>query len=260
MPSLKPAHRENLKIDSANSSRRSNSRARILFVTGTDTGVGKTVISALLLHHLRKTGVHALGIKPFQSGGDADAKLLARMQANELTLEEVSPFRFAEPLAPLVAARIHRRRITIGQAVKAIRGMESRCERLVVEGVGGVLVPLGGGYSVLDLMRALKCDAVVVARNRLGTINHTLLTVAALRAAGLAHVKVVLNDTGGSDSSSRWNLLLLREMLGARRVYRVPCLGRGEVTESGLKKGYEKVKKTLAQVSDFDTFSPLFGR
>lgn len=256
---LNPANGTNSKVDFGKSLARVGSKARIVFITGTDTGVGKTVVGALLLHHLRKAGVRALAMKPFQSGGDADARLLARMQDRELEVDEVSPFQFAEPLAPLIAGRINGRRIRLVTAVKAIRELQSRCERLVVEGVGGVLVPLGKGYSVLDLMKALDCDGIVVARNRLGTINHTLLTVSVLRAAGLSRVRVVLNEFGRSDFSSKWNLMILRQMLGVRRVHAMPNLGAGGATVARLKKSYEKVKKTLAQVSDFDTFTPLFG-
>ena len=80
---------------------------KIIFITGTDTGVGKTLLTALLLHHLRQTGVHALAMKPFCSGGRADVRLLQSLQRGELSDAEMNPFYFAEPIAPFVAAKKH---------------------------------------------------------------------------------------------------------------------------------------------------------
>ena len=150
---------------------------RIIFITGTDTGVGKTLLTGLLLHHLRQSGCHALAMKPFCSGGRADAELLRAIQDGELTLDEINPFFFTEPLAPLVAARKHQCSIRIPEVLRRITRVANRCECLLIEGIGGVMVPLGEGFSVLDLIAKLGCEAIVVSRNRLGTINHTLLTV-----------------------------------------------------------------------------------
>src|SRR5579859_7771518 len=86
---------------------------KIIFITGTDTGVGKTVFTSLLLHHLRKSGVYALAMKPFCSGGRGDVWLLRAMQDGELSEEEINPFHFPEPVAPLVSARQHKRRIPL---------------------------------------------------------------------------------------------------------------------------------------------------
>src|SRR2546429_4432134 len=91
-----------------------------IFITGTDTGVGKTVLTGLLVTHLRNQGTDALAIKPFCSGSRADAKLLQAIQDRELTLEEINPFYFPEPVAPLVAARLHRRAITLRQVLAHI--------------------------------------------------------------------------------------------------------------------------------------------
>src|SRR5438094_393958 len=99
----------------------SNVPSRIIFITGTDTGVGKTVLTGLLLTHLRQTGVRALALKPFCSAGRADAELLHDLQDGELTLDEINPFHFKEPLAPLVAARLHRRKISLDQVLTHTR-------------------------------------------------------------------------------------------------------------------------------------------
>ena len=152
---------------------------RIIFVTGTDTGVGKTLLTGLLLYHLRQRGCHALAMKPFCSGSRADTEFLRAVQDGELTSDEVTPFFFAEPLAPLVAARKHRRTIRLKEVVRRIRRLSDRCECLLIEGIGGLLVPLGEGFTVRDLVARLGCEVIIVSRNRLGTINHTILTGAA---------------------------------------------------------------------------------
>src|ERR1700722_1153192 len=112
--------------------------AKIIFITGTDTGVGKTVVTALLLQHLRQTGCNALAMKPFCSGSRADARLLLSLQKKVLTLNEINPFFFKQPVAP-AAARGHRRIISLDTILQRIRAISGRCAVLLVDGVGGVL-------------------------------------------------------------------------------------------------------------------------
>src|SRR5438105_13102328 len=100
------------------------------FVTGTDTGVGKTLFTGLLRHHLRKTGCHALAMKPFCSGGRADVELLQALQNHELTVEEINPFYFSEPVAPLISARRRKRVIHLPEVLDRIKKIQQRCEYL----------------------------------------------------------------------------------------------------------------------------------
>ena len=116
--------------------------SRIVFVTGTDTGAGKTLLTGLLLHHLRQNGCHALAMKPFCSGSRADVEFLRAVQDDDLTLDEINPFFFAEPVAPLVAARKHNRLIRAPEVLRRIKGLAAQCECLLIEGIGGVMVPL----------------------------------------------------------------------------------------------------------------------
>src|SRR4051812_14027143 len=106
---------------------------RIAFITGTDTGVGKTIFTGLLLHHLRQRH-HALAMKPFCSGGRADVKLLRAMQDEELTEAEINPFYFPEAVAPLVSLRQRHRTVSLVEVVRRIREIAARCEWLLVEG------------------------------------------------------------------------------------------------------------------------------
>jgi dethiobiotin synthetase len=221
---------------------------RVIFITGTDTGVGKTVLTGLLLHHLRQGGCHALAMKPFSSGSRADAESLRVVQDNELTLDEINPFFFAEPLAPLVAARKHHRPIRRRQVLQRIQRIASRCQCLLIEGIGGVLVPLSRGFAVVDLIAELGGETILVARNRLGTINHTLLSVRALQDAGIKGLKVVLMASPDADFSADSNGPILAELLAPTRVFPLPLLGGNPAHLEALETDEKKVKKTLAQV------------
>ena len=222
--------------------------ARIIFITGTDTGIGKTLLTGLLLHHLRQSGCHALAMKPFCSGSRADTEFLHAVQDGDLTLDEITPFFFAEPLAPLVAARKHHRSIRLPQVLRRIRRVADRCQCLLIEGIGGLLVPLGEGFTVRDLIAKLGCEVIVVARNRLGTINHTILTVDALQRIEILGLKAVLMSSREGDFSARSNRRILAEWLAPVPVVPVGFLGRNPVRLEALKKSEKKIKKTLARI------------
>lgn len=224
--------------------------SRIIFITGTDTGVGKTLLAGLLLHYLREAGCHALAMKPFCSGGTADVEFLSAIQDGELSAKELNPFYFAEPIAPLVAARKHRGKIQLSQVLEHIRRIAKRCDCLIVEGSGGLLVPLGEGFDVSTLIKKLDGEVVVAARNCLGVINHTLLTIGALRKLGCRRVKVVLMGSRFSDYSTQTNPLILNELLGGLPVASIGYLGAGIGQAKTLKNSCKNVKKTLAQILD----------
>jgi dethiobiotin synthetase len=224
--------------------------SKIIFVTGTDTGVGKTVLTALLLHHLRESGVNALAMKPFCSGGQADVRLLQSLQAGALSDAEMNPYYFSHPVAPLVAQR-GRRMIRLREVIGKIRSVSNKCDCLLIEGSGGLLVPLGPDFTVADLIRGLKCRVIVAARNRLGTINHTLLTVSALAGYGMKRdaIKVVLMGQGKKDLSSQTNRGVLAKLLKPVPVLEVPFLGAGISNRSKISKGSRNLRNILKQLS-----------
>jgi len=261
--------------------------SRIIFITGTGTGVGKTVLTGLLLTHLRGRNVPAFATKPFCSGDRADAKLLCALQGGDLTLEEVNPFFFREPVAPLVAARRRKSVIPIDSVLANIRSLRSKIEEswLLIEGAGGLLVPLGEDYSVLDLIASLRCEVLVVSANRLGTLNHTLLTVRALQQAGIAHMpmhpvqpaprrsgrgaprmaglapspsviehsklsKVVLMNFLTRDPASASNPQVLAQLLAPLPLIAVPFLGKNASCVSAVRRAEKKLEKTLARILD----------
>jgi dethiobiotin synthetase len=219
---------------------------KIIFITGTDTGVGKTLLTALLLHHLRQTGVNALAMKPFCSGGRGDVRLLQSLQPGALSDAEMNPFYFAKPIAPLVAQK-GRRPIRLREVIEKIARVRSQCDCLLIEGSGGLLVPLGPDFLVADLIAGLKCRVVVSARNRLGTINHTLLTAEALIARGVRKrdLSVVLMSQRNQDISCLTNRDVLAELLNPVPVLKIPFLGSRISNRATIVEGYSKCKKTL---------------
>jgi dethiobiotin synthetase len=171
---------------------------RGLFVTGTDTGVGKTAVSCAIAVLARRSGISLAVMKPAESGcpPDAPGDALSLIAAAGSTdpLELVCPYRLPEPLAPAVAARRAGRTISIGHLVDCARTL-GRDRPLLVEGAGGLLVPYTDQETTADLIEALGLPVLVVGRAGLGTINHTALTVEALASRGLTVRAVVLNRT-----------------------------------------------------------------
>jgi dethiobiotin synthetase len=217
---------------------------KIVFVTGTDTGVGKTVLTGLLLAHLRGEGRDALAMKPFCSGSRGDARLLRSLQKGCLTLDEVNPFYFDKPLAPAAAPKP----VPLRDALARIQALAGRCEVLFVEGAGGLLAPLGADYTARDLIKALACSTIIVSRNCLGTINHTLLTVEALQHSGIEEVAVVLMGVKRSDISASSNPKMLRQKLAPKPVLTIPHLGNRAALPGAIKNNATFMKKVLARI------------
>jgi dethiobiotin synthetase len=200
---------------------------RGLFVTGTDTGVGKTVVTAGIVAALRARGKDVGVVKPLQSGALADdptgdAMLLREWSGVRESAAEIAPYTFAAPLAPSVAAELEGRTVALSDALDAVHAIAERHDAVVVEGAGGLIVPLGPGWTVADLAVALALPVLVVARAGLGTVNHSALTVRGLRSLGLDPVGVVLN--GPADESSQRNAQLIEELADVRVLGHTPAL------------------------------------
>jgi dethiobiotin synthetase len=196
------------------------------FITGTDTGVGKTVLTALLARHLRERGVNAAALKPICSGGRADARALRAAMKGALTPDEINPWHFRAPMAPLLAARRERRQVRLADVLAHVRAMQKRCDVVLIEGAGGLLSPLGEKFDSRDLIAALRATPMVVCPNRLGAVNQVLLTLAALPQSASCRVRVVLMSPSKPDASTSTNAGLLAEYFDARRIFEVPWLGR----------------------------------
>jgi dethiobiotin synthetase len=230
--------------------------SRILFITGTDTGVGKTLLTASLLYQLRQEGVKALAIKPFCSGGMGDVTLLGAIQGGELSAKEINPFHFPEPTAPLIGARRQGFRIELADVLGPIRSLLRKTDWLLVEGAGGLLSPLGEQFSLVDIMVRLSGEVILVGPNKLGVLNHTLLTVEAMRARGIERIQVVLMGQPKPDDSARTNPETLREMLAPMEIISLPYLGPRSARLGAVKKNAKKIKKTLALILSSVSVSP----
>ncbi len=163
------------------------------FVTGTDTGVGKTYFTALLLRSLRDAGIGAVGYKPVSCGDRADAEILAAVSGGP-SIDEINPLHFKTAVAPHVASMLEGGAVDPSLLTAGFRHLADRHGCVIVEGAGGWEVPLAAGYRVSDLAEQLALPVIVVAANRLGALNHILLTVAAVRARGLTCAGIVLNQ------------------------------------------------------------------
>ncbi len=180
-------------------------------MTGTGTEVGKTVVAAAIARTLTAEGKRVAVFKPavtgLDEGGEPDHALLRRAAGSEQSDDEIAPYRYGPPMSPHLAAELAGERIEPERLVTAARDAAADADALVCEGVGGLLVPLSPGYLVRDLAVDLALPLVIAASPGLGTINHTLLTLEAARAAGLQVLAVVLtpwpDDPGPVEASNR---------------------------------------------------------
>jgi dethiobiotin synthetase len=179
-------------------------RRSLLVVTGTDTGVGKTHVSRAILRALARSDSPAFPLKLIETGClrhdgvlvPDDGLALARAAGREEALPDVAPFRFELPAAPATAARHAGTTLPFSALVAAVERAHGHAPRVLLEGAGGLLVPLGPEGTFADLCVRLRPRVLLVARDALGTLNHTLLTAEALARRGLVLAAVVLNATG----------------------------------------------------------------
>jgi dethiobiotin synthetase len=172
-----------------------------LFITGTDTGVGKTVIAGAIANWFRRRGSRVAVCKPCATGCvrrreglvSEDAEFLAACADSPHPLDLICPERFIEPLAPAIAAERAGVKLDWESINRSLKLMSQGRDVMIVEGVGGLMVPMDAKHTVLDVVKWLEIPSIVVARPALGTINHTLLTVNALRSNGLKVAGVVIN-------------------------------------------------------------------
>jgi dethiobiotin synthetase len=195
---------------------------RGVFVTGTGTEVGKTIVAAVIARTHALTGERVAVFKPAVSGldegGEPDHALLRRASGSEQSDNEIAPYRYGPPVSPHLGAELAGERIEPRRLVDAAHAAAGRADFFVGEGVGGLLVPLTLGYLVRDLARELALPLVIAASPGLGTINHTLLTLEAARAVGLDVVAVVLTPWPGAPSTIERSNLEAIERLGGVRV------------------------------------------
>ena len=194
-----------------------------LFITGTDTGVGKTFVGCALAHALRARGRRVAVMKPIETGVDdmpEDAVRLRAAANDGQPLDAICPIRLRAPLAPAVAARLEGRTIDVGELVDAIGRRARDADVLLVEGAGGLLVPVDGRATWADVAARAGLPLLIVAANRLGTVNHCALTARVATVAGLAVRGFVLSQPAAeTDASAATNAETIAGLTGLR------CLG-----------------------------------
>lgn len=214
------------------------------FITGTDTGVGKTFVACALLRAFAAQQRSTLGLKPVAAGcvqtadglRNDDALALAAAATVKLPYAQVNPFALAAPLAPHIALALEGKRIRVAQLAGLVRGatMQARADVTLIEGAGGWRVPVNEQETLADLARELKTPVILVVGLRLGCINHTLLTAEAIRRDGLVLAGWVANAVDGDMLAREENIATLRSALAAPLLGIVPHGAAEEAAASAL--------------------------
>ena len=219
---------------------------RTLLVTGTDTGVGKTLVSAAIAAALGARGARVAVAKPIETGCalvagtryPEDAVTLAAAAATTDPLEVVCPYRFADPLAPMLAAAREGTTIDVATLLGTLAARAAAADVLLIEGAGGLLVPLTATTTYADVARALDASVLLVVGSRLGAINHARLSLEALAARGLCVVGYVVNRLApDGDPAAETNAALLRSLTSVRCLGELPRLADASATLRALRDG-----------------------
>ncbi|MDD5349601.1 MAG: dethiobiotin synthase [Chthoniobacteraceae bacterium] len=205
-----------------------------LFVTGIDTDAGKTYVSALLVRALRRAGLDTVPMKPFCCGSRGDAEVLRAACGNALPLDTINPVSYASPTAPYTAAKLEHRPADMSLVMETFRRLRAEHRSVLVEGVGGWMVPLTRDYFVADLAAEMGLPVALVVRNRLGALNHALLTVRDIERRGLPFAGIIFNRAEAeNDPAAATNRELLEELLGRPVLFEV-APGQTELPASAL--------------------------
>ncbi len=237
--------------------------AKTFFVTGTDTGVGKTLVSCGLVWFLRDLGKKVAAMKPVETGCTEHRGALLAEDASRLSdacqyqgpIDDICPYRFRLPLSPEAAARAEGRKIDLNRILDAHAKLAAGADYVIVEGAGGLLVPLTEKMDTAGLIGRLKAKVILVAGSRIGCINHTLLTLEALDRRGLKTAAVILNRIGAPEDPS-----LASNLEDIRARTKIPVLGEiprlsGEIGAFRRQHYLETVRSAL----DVDALKRIFG-
>ncbi len=218
------------------------------FVTGTDTGVGKTLVSCALLHAFAAQGKRVAGLKPVAAGCDAgdhneDALALRAASSMQLTYGQVNPYCFPHAIAPHLAARHAGARIDFKRILASYHELAGQADEVVVEGAGGFLVPLNEKQSSADLAQEFALPVIVVVGMRLGCINHALLTVRAIADYQLECAGWVANILDAGMPALQENIEALRERIAAPLLGIVPQLAQPAAAEAAACLNLELLER-----------------
>jgi dethiobiotin synthetase len=198
------------------------SKHKGLFITGTDTGVGKTLIAGATAKILQQSGKNVGVFKPVATGCkktqqglvSEDARFLANCANNEFGPDIINPIKFEKPAAPFACEKAENRKVDFVKIAIAYNHICSKTDLVIIEGIGGIRVPITEGIDVLAMAKAFNLPVVIVAGSKLGTINHTLLTIDAIGRSGLSLAGIIINgyDEKTSDIAEKTNAVIIKEI------------------------------------------------
>lgn len=208
-----------------------------IFIAGTDTGVGKTVVSAAFAAALKIKGIKVGVMKPISCGDREDALLLARAAGVNDSLDDINPIWLKKPLSPNVAASLEKKNIDLSLVTQALNKIETKYDVMIIEGCGGLFVPILKNFLVIDLISFMKTEAVLCSSSGLGAINHSLLSLEAMKRRGIKPKGIIFNRTKGGILSvpEKTNPGVVEEYSGVKSLGMFPyikmdcktdCLGK----------------------------------
>lgn len=204
------------------------------FITGTDTDVGKSHVCCALLRDLRERGINAMGYKPMACGDRADARAMRDATDPKISLDRINPIYLRAATAPYIAAQLENKSISLDMLVPPYQKLAEEYECVLVEGAGGWEVPIATDLSIADLAQELNLPILLVVANKLGAVNHTLLTINAIKARGLHCAGIILNQLSEEwDTASITNRKLIEDFTDVPIVAELIC-GQEELDSSFL--------------------------
>ena len=225
------------------------------FITGTDTGVGKSVVTACLTTLLKIRGEDVGVMKPIETGVDpecssaanSDAKFLLEVSGVQDSMEDICPYQLKTPASPYQAARIEGKEIDPEKIMERFRVLQAKHSMMLVEGIGGLQVPITRRYHVADLALQMNLPLIIVSRMQIGTLNHTLLTLQSARQHGLKIKGVILNPSheGELNEIEEEQGALIEEFSDTPVLRNCPFIQ--DVSSEGIKKNVEKIKQALLE-------------
>jgi dethiobiotin synthetase len=241
--------------------------AKGIFITGTDTGVGKTVIAGALAIALKGMGYSVGVMKPVETGCKksgkrlipSDAIFLKKASGSRDSIDLINPYRFKTPLAPAVASELEGVKIYISRILRSFKLLKKRHDIVIVEGAGGILVPIDKDYFFLDLIRDMGIPIIIVARPGLGTINHTLLTIRCAHEYGVPVIGFIINHAKNSrpDPSEKTNPLVIKRLSNVPLIGNFPFIPKLKNNPKGLNTIAIKNYLNLSYLKIFRTVSHL---
>jgi dethiobiotin synthetase len=225
-----------------------------IFITGTDTGVGKTFVAVGLINALKEKGLNVCPMKPVETGCRTkkgklipeDAMSLIRASGIKEAIDVINPYRFKPPLAPSVASELERKSIKKEKIFSAYNYLSKKYDIIIVEGAGGIMTPVYKKYLFLDFISDINLPIIIVSRPGLGTINHTLLTISAAKGRGVNILGVVINYAGQikNDISVKSNPKIIESIGGIPLVGIVPYL---KSPKSHARKIFKQIAENITK-------------